>query len=174
MLSGKITRIRPLEMDDLDLLYEWYNDQEFSYWISGNWPETTLMRRDELEKRFYEEDPNRYAITDVKDNLIGTIGFDQVNISARSARIFMGIGQKDLWGKGFGTDSLRIFIKFLFTQWNFRRLTAETWQNNTRAISCYQKLGFVVEGNLRESYYVDGKYFDAVILGLLKKDFNVL
>lgn len=172
MLTGKKTRIRPLENCDLDTLYEWYNDYDFSYWISGNWPFTTLLRREDIERKFYEEDEHRYAITDIKGKFIGTIGFDQVNISARSAKLFVGIGNKEYWGQGYGYDSLSIFLEFVFNQWNFRRLTAETWENNSRALSCYQKLGFMIEGKLREAYYINGKYYDSILLGLLKQDFT--
>jgi ribosomal-protein-alanine N-acetyltransferase len=172
MLTGKLSLIRPLATDDLDLLYAWYNDQEFSYWVSGNWPLATLLRRDEFERKMYEEDEYRYAITDQQGNLIGSVGFDEVNLTARSARLYIGIGAKDHWGKGYGTDALQVFSRFLFQQWNFHRLHAETWQENARALACYQKLGFVVEGRLREAYFIDGKYYDAFILGLLKKDFS--
>jgi RimJ/RimL family protein N-acetyltransferase len=171
MLSGKMTRIRPLDGSDLDLLYDWYNDHDFSYWASGNWPYAAMLRREELEQKMYAEDDHRYAITDLEGNLIGTIGFDQVNIPARSARLFIGIGVKQAWGHGYGSDALTTFIGYLFKQWNFRRLTAEPSQDNNRALACYQKLGFVVEGRLREAYYIGGKYYDAVILGLLKRDF---
>lgn len=172
-MQGKITRIRSLELDDLDMLYEWYNDHDFSYWISGNWPMITLLRREDFETKFFDNDDNRYAITDIEGNLIGTIGFDQVNIPARSVRLFIGIGQKDLWGQGYGTDALRTFICFLFYQWNFRRLTVEIWDGNQRALSCYTNLGFIEEGRLREAYYIDGKYYDSVILGLLKEDYKL-
>lgn len=173
MLSGKAVKIRPLEIEDLDQIYDWYNDQDFGYWVCGNWPMATLLRREEIERKFYEEDENRYAITDHQDNLIGTIGFDQVNIPAQSARLYIGIGDPQYWGKGYGFDSLDLFISYLFKQWNFRRLTVETWQENTRALGCYEKLGFVKEGQLREAYYIDGRYYDAIILGLLKPDYCI-
>lgn len=172
-MQGLLTRIRALEPEDLDTLYEWYNDQEFTYWVSGSWPLLALLRREEFERKFLDEDPNRYAITDLEGNLIGTIGFDEVNITARTARLYIGIGQKDLWGKGFGSDALKTFINHLFIRWNFRRLTVEFWEGNQRALSCYTSLGFVEEGRLREAYYIDGKYYDAVIMGLLKKDILV-
>ncbi|UWG98864.1 GNAT family N-acetyltransferase [Dehalobacter sp. DCM] len=173
MLKGTRTWIRPLDPEDLDSLYDWYNDPEFSYYTSGNWPLATLLRREEIERRFYDEDPNRYAITDLEGRLIGTIGFDQVNIPARSARLFIGIGDKLLWGKGYGSDALRTFIRYLFRQWNFHRLTVETWKRNERAVACYEKLGFVTEGILRDAYYVDGEYEDAILLGLLRQDFSM-
>lgn len=171
-MQGKITRIRSLELNDLDTLYEWYNDNDFSYWISGNWPLITLLRREEFEQKFFEDDENRYGIVNTKGNLIGTIGFDQVNIPARSARLYIGIGQKDLWGQGYGTDALRTFINYLFNQWNFRRLTIEIWEGNQRALSCYTNLGFIEEGRLRQAYYIDGKYYDGVLLGLLVDEYQ--
>ncbi|MGI5902498.1 MAG: GNAT family N-acetyltransferase [Desulfitobacteriia bacterium] len=171
MLIGKLTTIRPLEIEDLENLYIWYNNPEYSYWVSGNWPLTTMLRREEIERKFYEEDTYRYAITTSDGQIIGTIGFDQVNIPARSARIYIGIGSPDYWGKGYGFEALTIFINYLFGQWNFNRLTAETWSENHRALSCYQKIGFQVEGRLREAYYVNSKYYDALILGLLKREF---
>ncbi len=123
-----------------------------------------------MERMMYEEDEHRYAITAQSGELIGTIGFDQVNFPARSARIYIGIGSKEHWNKGFGFDALSVFVHYLFSQWNFHRLTAETWEKNQRALTCYRKLGFVVEGTLREAYYVDGRYYDAFILGLLQRD----
>jgi len=172
MLNGKLTYIRPLGVNDLDILFDWYNDNEFSYWISGNWPLTTLLRQEEIEQKLYEEDDHRYGICNLEGTLIGTVGFDQFNIPARSARIFIGIGLKEFWGQGYGEDALNVFLRFLFNQWNLHRITAETWQNNTRALRCYQKLGFCIEGNLREAYYIDGQYHDAIVLGLLKRDFT--
>lgn len=171
MLRGKLTEIRPLEIDDLDLLYEWYNDHDFGYWVCGNWPMATFLRREEIERKFYEEDENRYAIIDHLGDLIGTIGFDQANIPAQSARLFIGIGNQEYWGKGYGSDALAVFIQYLFRQWNFRRLMVETIDVNSRAIACYEKLGFVKEGHLREAYYIEGQYHDAVILGLLKSNY---
>ncbi|GGG06539.1 hypothetical protein GCM10010912_58940 [Paenibacillus albidus] len=52
-------------------------------------------------------------------------------------------------------------------------LTAYTWSGNVRAIRSYEKCGFVVEGRLRNDAYVDGKYYDTVIMGLLKEDFKM-
>lgn len=174
MLKGNKTIIRPLESSDLEILYEWYNDYEYSHWISGGWPVNTLLRREQIEKTLYEEDPYRYAITTMENHLIGTLGFDEVNIPARSAKVFIGIGLKEYWGKGFGQDALKIFLNYLFNYWNFNRLTAETWEGNKRAIHCYEKLGFQIEGRLREAYYINGKYYDVIVMGLLRKDYDTI
>ncbi|MDR1960974.1 MAG: GNAT family N-acetyltransferase [Gracilibacteraceae bacterium] len=172
MIKGKKTRIRPLEADDLEQLYLWYSDPAFVLAVSGGWPQASFLRRDEIAARFYDEDPNRHAILNSEDELIGTIGFDLMNPSARSARLFLGLGRPENWGRGLGTDALITFCRYLFAQWNFRRLTAETWEGNSRAAACYRRAGFVQEGVLREAYYTEGAYRDGLIFALLKKEFG--
>lgn len=162
-----------MEIDDLEQLYRWYGDPVFALAVSGGWPPASFLRREEIEARFYEEDPNRYAIVDGADELIGTVGFDQVNPPARSARLFLGLGRPETWGRGLGADALRIFCAYLFRQCNFRRLTAETWDGNARAAACYRRAGFVLEGTLREAYYVEGEYRHGLIFALLKKEFSL-
>ncbi|MCL1791851.1 MAG: GNAT family N-acetyltransferase [Peptococcaceae bacterium] len=164
MLTGEKTIIRPLEPDDLDTLYMWHLDPEFTFWLSGNWPERMLLRREEIEQLFYAEDPYRYAILNETRHFIGTIGFDQHNIPARSVRLFLGIGDKNHWNQGYGTDALKTFTKYLFELWNLHRLSLETWAGNLKALRCYEKAGYQREGLLREAYFINGCYHDGVIM----------
>ncbi|MDR2737053.1 MAG: GNAT family N-acetyltransferase [Gracilibacteraceae bacterium] len=164
MITGKNTSIRPLEPEDIDTLYTWHLDPEFSFWLSGSWPERMLMRREDVEQIFYVEDPYRYAILNESRDIIGTIGFDQHNIPARSARLFLGIGDKTHWNQGYGTDALLTFSRYLFEQWNLHRLSLETWAGNLKALRCYEKAGFQREGVLKDAYYIKGSYNDGIIL----------
>ena len=137
-------------------MYQWYNDQEVNLWSSGAWPINTLQSKDQLAIRFLDGSPDtyRYAILDENEFLIGTIGFKEVNIPARSATLFVVIGNKTYWDKGYGTDALIAFTRFLFTQWNFHRISLDTWDGNLRAIKVYEKVGFKVEGRQREARFV--------------------
>ncbi|MHB1407567.1 MAG: GNAT family N-acetyltransferase [Desulfitobacteriaceae bacterium] len=174
MLKGKKTVIRPLEDEDIDTLYEWYNDQEVNLWSSGSWPLNTMFNKEVLREKFLQEstDGQRFAVLNGDNNLIGTIGFSDFNIPARSATLFITIGDKTFWGKGYGTDALLTFSRFLFSQWNLHRLSLDTWDGNTRAIKAYEKIGFKIEGRQRQARYVMGEYHDAIIMGLLKEEFK--
>nr|MDA8228634.1 GNAT family protein [Desulfitobacterium hafniense] len=139
---------------------------------TGAWPLNTLLTAEEIEHKVFDDSSvHRYMILDEKNKAIGTLGFREVNVPARSATIYIVIGEQEYWNKGYGTDALTTFISFLFKQWNFHRLTLDTWDGNNRALKVYQKLGFQIEGRLREARYVLGEYRDAIVLGLLKKDF---
>lgn len=176
MLKGQKTLIRPIEEDDMDTFYQWYNDQEVNLWSSGAWPLNTLLSKDQLTERILDDSPDnyRYAITDQDNQLIGTIGFKEVNLPSRSASLFVVIGDKSFWGKGYGTDALITFARFLFNQWNFHRLSLDTWDENIRAIKAYEKVGFKIEGRQREARFVLGNYHDSILMGLLRAEFLAL
>lgn len=173
MLTGNKTIIRAIEEDDIQELYQWYNDQEVNLWSSGAWPLNTLHNKEQITAKFLDGDPDiyRYALLTGNEQLIGSIGFKEVNLPARSAAIYIVIGHKSYWGKGYGTDALIAFCRYLFTQWNFHRLSLDTWSENTRAVKAYQKVGFKIEGRQREARFVLGNYYDAILMGLLNHEF---
>lgn len=173
MLHGLKTTIRTVEEDDIDTIYQWYNDQEVNLWSSGAWPINTLLSKDQIAEKFLDGSPDnyRYVILDENNLLIGTIGFKELNIPGRSASLYIVIGNKTYWGKGYGTDALIIFARFLFTQWNFHRISLDTWDENIRAIKAYEKVGFKIEGRQREARYVLGNYHDSILMGLLRREF---
>ena len=43
---------------------------------------------------------------------------------------------------------------------------------NERAIACYKKVGFKEIGRRRQSYYLNGKYYDSVYMDILKEEFK--
>lgn len=176
MLKGQKTSIRPIEDDDIDIMYPWYSDQEVNLWSSGAWPLNTLQSKDQLAVKFLDGSPDtyRYAILDENDLLIGNIGFKEINIPSQTPVLFIVIGNKTYWGKGYGTDALVTFSRFLFTQWNFHRISLDTWDGNIRAIKAYEKVGFKIEGRQREARFVLGSYHDAILMGLLREEFFAL
>ncbi|SDH15790.1 GNAT family N-acetyltransferase [Desulfosporosinus hippei] len=176
MLHGLKTSVRPVEEDDIDEIYQWYNDQEVNLWSTGAWPLNTLLNKEQLSIKFLDgsSDGYRYSILDENNYLIGTIGFKELNIPSRSTTLFVVIGNKSFWGKGYGTDALIVFARYLFTQWNLHRISLDTWDGNLRAIKAYEKVGFKIEGRLREARYVLGSYHDAILMGLLKSEFLVM
>lgn len=176
MLNGLKTSVRKVEEDDIETIYHWYNDQEVNLWSTGAWPINTLLSKEQIAAKFLDEssDVYRYVILNENDQLIGTIGFKELNIPGRSAAIYIVIGDKSYWGRGYGTDALIIFLRFLFTQWNLHRISLDTWEGNIRAIKMYEKVGFKIEGRLREARYVLGSYQDAILMGLLRSEFLAL
>ena len=173
MLQGKKTFLRPLELDDIPIFYQWYNDQNLNYWANAAWPLSTMLSEEEIEERFFtpQKDGSRYLILNEKQVPIGTVGYRDVNLPARSAVLFIVIGESDYWNRGYGTDALKVLIDYLFYQWNFHRLSLDLWDGNLRALKAYEKLGFKVEGRLRQARFVLGEYRDGILMGLLRDEY---
>ncbi|MBB1202142.1 N-acetyltransferase [Enterobacteriaceae bacterium 89] len=74
-------------------------------------------------------------------------------------------------GKGYGTESLRAVCEFAFTQGEMRRLVATVTAGNQASRHVLEKMGFVLEGELRESYLLGGKWHNDWVFGLLKREF---
>jgi len=85
-----------------------------------------------------------YAI-DADGKHIGTC-FMQ-NVDGESGELAIEIGDKDYWGKGYGTEAVRALVN----QWlsnGLKRIWLKVLPWNARAIRCYQKAGFAHKGHL--------------------------
>ena len=116
------------------------------------------------------DDAKYFAIETLDGKLVGDCGLRKIDWKSRKAEFFITIGEKQLWGKGLGSDALRIVIRLAFHRMNLNRLWLTTLADNSRAVRCYEKCGFVREGLLRQESFVDGKYRDVFMMGLLRED----
>jgi len=178
MIISQKTLIRPIEREELSLIRKWYNDDEVMHWASGGRPGLEYSL-DYLEEVWFEEiysDANARMMIETRDEKkpIGIIGFREKNSQERRCKLIVFIGDKEYWGKGYGTDAVYAFLWFLFNRWNLNRVELDTFEGNERAIKCYEKCGFKIEGRLRKARFVDGEYKDEIIMGILKDEFKAI
>lgn len=74
-------------------------------------------------------------------------------------------------GKGYGMESLRAVCDYAFTTGGLRRLTACVTEGNQASRRLLEKTGFVLEGTLRESYWLEQRWQNDWLFGLLKRDY---
>jgi RimJ/RimL family protein N-acetyltransferase len=105
---------------------------------------------------------------------IGEILLDNFVEADRRAGLIIGILDKDALGKGLGTEAIRAVAEFCFDVLGLHKLSMRVLSFNTRAIRAYERVGFVREGLERESAMIGGIWYDDMIVGLLKRDFDAL
>lgn len=105
------------------------------------------------------------------DQLIGGISLQSIRWFNRKAEISIFIS-KQYQNRGLGKEALKSFIHYFFNTMNMHRLEAEVYEYNQRAQTIFENFGFKKEGRLREAKYFNGKYYDIIFYGLLKKEFN--
>lgn len=126
-----------------------------------------LLKNDSQANHFF-------SIRKLDDNrLLGDINLDVINNwSSRDSFVGLGIGDREDWGKGYGTDAMKIMLRFAFTELNLRRVTLTVFEYNPRAIRSYEKTGFYHEGRLRGALLRDGKRWDMLYMGILAEDWK--
>jgi RimJ/RimL family protein N-acetyltransferase len=104
------------------------------------------------------------------DKLIGFIAFDGINWTDRDGFVAIGIGETDFWGKGYGSDAMRLMLRYGFTELNLHRVSLTVYAYNLRGIRSYEKCGFQHEGRIREFVLRDGRRSDMLHMGILRSD----
>ena len=75
-------------------------------------------------------------------------------------------------GKGFGTIGIRLFIEKVFAEKKFElnKLYATTASNNLASISVLERCRFKKDGENREHYWIENKYYSQLVYSILRKD----
>ena len=176
-LSSDRVRLRPHLASDAADHIRWRNDAEVAFWATAGdarfWPVAAATVDRWFSDKLPEMDPTSdgvYAVDLLEGRHIGMVDYRDVDSIAHSATVGITIGEKDLWGQGYGSEALRLLVHYLFDHLNLHRIQLDTWSGNERAIRSFTHLGFREEGRLREAVWGRGRYFDAVVMGLLRSE----
>ena len=157
-------------------MVRWYRDPELARLTRY---QTRLMSIDEIEHffqaRLLAPDALAYAIhVRDGDRLIGVTTFSALDVDNGSALFHITIGEPDAWGRGYGTEAASLMIGHAFRGLGLHRVALSVFSFNTRAIRSYEKVGFQIEGRLRDAIWRDGRYWDEVQMGVLQSDWVAL
>ncbi len=177
VFKGELVRLSAFDHEELGRAYAaWNRDSELNRLLDSG---ASVLHSAKagvafFEKMIKEDSPAHhfFSIRALDDNrLLGDINLDVVtNWIGRNAFVGLGIGNREDWGKGYGTDAMKIMLRFAFTEINLYRVTLTVFEYNPRAIRSYEKVGFQHEGRLRGALLKDGKRWDMLYMGILRED----
>jgi RimJ/RimL family protein N-acetyltransferase len=108
------------------------------------------------------------------DTLIGMVVLGGVQWTNQTAFLGINIGDTAYWGKGYGTDAMRLIVNYGFRELNLHRITSSTISYNIGSIRVHEKVGFQREGVQRQSIQREGQRFDVIHFGLLRDEWAAL
>jgi RimJ/RimL family protein N-acetyltransferase len=173
MLEGKLVRLRAIEPEDRLRAAAWLNDPEVTYYLGerygragndGGW------MTESAAPGFMDV---RLAIETREGVHIGGINLHRVHAEDRKAGLGIIIGAKDSWGRGYGGDAIETLLRFAFDEMNLNRVWLTVTAGHERGIACYRRCGFSEEARERDGFYKHGRYWDFIVMGILRREFDV-
>jgi diamine N-acetyltransferase len=182
MIQGERIRLRRNERGDVSQFVRWLNDPEVRRYLSVNMPISLANEEQWFENTLKLPAPEQPFAIEIRQTsaekgadewqMIGNCSFMDVNHNAHSAEVGLFIGDKSCWNKGYGTEVMRLLLRFGFETLNLNRIFLRVDDDNKRGVRAYEKAGFVHEGSLRQSVYRDGHYHDLLIMSVLRSEWN--
>ena len=160
-------------LDNVELYAKWVNLPS-----GRSFSRVAIPQRINELKQLLEPLPEFVAQTNIyleihhiKDNKpIGIVSLLDIDWLNRKAKVSINIGESEYWGKGLAVETLKLLFEYAFVDLNLHKLYAGIYTPNLRSKRVFEKLGLQHEATLKEEVYVDGKYYDAEIFTLYKKD----
>lgn len=171
-LVGERIYLSPRNSEDAEMFVKWLNDFNITDYIGRS---SELMTIDG-ERKYLEAKSNPEAtfviVTLDGDKMIGTVSLEEINHIKRSAKLGIFIGDEEYRDKGYGTEAIRLILDYGFNYLNLNNIGLGLMEFNDRAYNCYKKCGFKEFGRRRKSEFVDGKYYDYILMDILKEEFT--
>ncbi|OGI87764.1 hypothetical protein A2995_00600 [Candidatus Nomurabacteria bacterium RIFCSPLOWO2_01_FULL_33_24] len=171
-LEGNKVILRPIRKEtDLELFTRFFNDPEVRFYLSSVFPKTIRDEENWFDNQVGKNDNVILSIETREDSrLVGLMGLHRINWISKTAFTGACLGEKEYWGKGYGTDAKMILLNYAFNTLNLRKICSTAYDFNKRSQKYNQKCGYQIEGLRKKQFFVRGSYCDEVLLAVYKKD----
>jgi diamine N-acetyltransferase len=167
-------RLRALERDDLPFVHDLTNDSKImSYWFSEPF-EALVELQDIYDRHVHDMRERRFIIEHRDDAEIGTrvgiVELVQIDHIHRSTE-FQIIVDPSQQGRGYAKVATQLALDYAFAVLNLHKVYLIVDVVNAGAIHIYEKTGFLTEGTLRDEFFADGRYRDALRMSMLQDEY---
>jgi RimJ/RimL family protein N-acetyltransferase len=178
LFEGKLVRLAAWDPEtDATSFARWSTDSEYLRLFGAEpaYPQPVGAHKKQLERLAKRTDQFTfliYPLAPADAEAIGLVELDGIAWAHGEGWLGIGLGDRDYWGQGYGTDATHLILRFGFTELNLHRISLTVFDYNTRALQVYRKLGFVEEGRAREFLQRDGRRWDMIFMGLLRSEWQ--
>ena len=174
--TGKLVRLGAVDPEEMSKAISiWNRDSEYTRLLNMTARPLNSAKAIQkwMEKAIEEVSPTEFFFTirTLDENkLLGGLGLDVITWASREAFVAIFIGERENWGKGYGSDAMSILLHYAFAELNLQRVSLGVFEYNPRAIRSYEKAGFRFEGRTRKDILREGKRTDTLWMGILRDE----
>ena len=173
-IAGEKVALGPLRRDLIPLYLRWINDFEVVRFLGAAARPTSLEAEEDWYSRISKAENQAVFTVYEKSELrpIGTTRLGEINHAHRTAGFGIMIGEKDRWGKGYGTEVTRLILEYGFTCLGLHNIFLWVFATNDRGIRAYRRAGFRMAGRLRQGLRLGGQAYDHILMDCLATEFQ--
>jgi len=172
-IEGDKIILRAMTLADQDMLLTILNDAETENFVIGwSFPTSKENQVEWYKNQVFNKKDTRMVIV-IKDTneAIGLTGLWDIDWKNRCAITGIKLGGKNTMGKGYGTESIKLVLKYAFEELNLNRIEAIILDYNKASQKLFiDKCGFKKEGLMREKIFKQGKYHDVLLISKLRNE----
>lgn len=175
MIENERIYLRLMEEKDIPYKVSWINNPNFRSTLNFEYPVSEVGTRKWLNS--VSGNPNRrdfFVCNKESDEPIGFGGLLNIDYKNSKAESYMGIGDLNSQGKGYGYDIRKLILDYAFNELSLNKVYAYVWEKNTPMVNLNKKVGFQIEGLLRDDILSHGELRSRYIMGITKKDYQKL
>ena len=165
-LRGQRIKLRPFTEEDLPRRASWVANEEVSFLMTGRHPDREDVDVD-LWWECHQENPYTavIAIEDEAGRVIGAVDLFVENLKQKSYGLYILIGDRAKWGKGYGSEALMTLLRFCFDELRASTMLLNVFEFNRRAVRCYEKCGFGVVSSVEQAFEHGGQRWRWLTMG---------
>lgn len=174
MLKGQLCTVRHLLTADLNTFIALANDlPSRGDYFSAHFKSPETMRKEFMQNAFVTDDSELFVVEDRAHNLVGVLTHFKSRTPV-SREIGYRLLDPKLAGRGYTTEAVRLLVDYLFKVHTWHRLELLIAPENAASVRVAQKCGFSEEGTLRQAFFINGRYHDVTMYGLLRPEWERL
>ena len=168
--------LREIREEDAEQMLEWMHDPDIQRGFRKNMLSVTLeearqfCRNAKLTEHPGQGQSVHLAVADDTDEYLGTISLKEINLEVRSAELAIVLRKKPQ-GQEVGAEAIRLLLKKGFAEMGLHRIYLTVLADNIAAIRLYEKCGFILEGELRDHLFLNGRYVSWKLYGMLEDEY---
>ncbi|MBU9674507.1 GNAT family N-acetyltransferase [Planococcus sp. CP5-4] len=178
-IQGRKIKLIENTAESLEELYFWRfeeKEQEAKKWNGPYILQEHMSKEQHREKWLNDEEiavgvPTSLTIR-VDEKVIGYVGAYWVDQNTNWLETGIVIYDKNYWNGGYGREAYTLWIDFLFESTDLHRLGMSTWSGNERMMKVAERIGMKEEARIRKARMVEGQYFDAIKMGMLREEWE--
>ncbi len=175
MIIGDTVRLRAPERTDLPDFVRWLNDPAVTVHLSMYAPLSLAAEEQWFERTLGGTDDYRFTIELRHGDgwrAVGICGVHKLDRKNRHASLGICVGEKCVWDQGVGTAALRLLLGWCFDELGLHRVELSVFADNARARRCYEKVGFRLDGTLRQAQFTGGRFQDVLLMSVLEEEWR--